>query len=173
MRTSAVGRVFSETSSKSERVAEIDGHFGPFVERLLGKLGVTQTSASEAVGVARQTFAKALEAGKSPRISWLYMQSDAVRVAIASDLVGDEYVVVKRSDAEVSMRDHFARFGTITAKTSALTTTYARSLADGDVDIVEERELRDAFTEVITEAQSQVHAIDMRQRGLKVVGGGR
>ncbi len=172
MRTSAVGRVFSNGHSKSERVAEIDGHFGPFVERLLGKLDVTQTAAAEALGVARQTFAKSLEAGKSPRIAWLYMLPEIVRVAIAQDLVGDEYVVVKRSDIGASTSDDFGRFSRITAKAAALTSTFANSLSDGRVDIVEERELLTRYDEVIAEAQSHVHAMKQRQSGLKVVSGG-
>ena len=173
MRTSAADQSFSASRSKSETMARIESDFGPWLERLIGKLGVTQTEAAEAIGVARQTFAaKALTAGKLPRLSWLYALPEAVRVAIAADLVGDDYVVVKRTDADASTSDHFARFGRITTKAAALTTTYAKSLSDGQVDIVEEREVRDAIAEVVAEGQAQMHAIDERQRGLKVVGGG-
>jgi hypothetical protein len=169
MRASAAGQSFSNSGTKSEVVAHIDRAFGPWLDRLLGRLGVTDTAAAESIGVARQTFAKHLEAGKSPRIAWLYMLPEIVRVAIAADLVGDEYAVVKRSDVKASAHDDFARFGAITAKTSSLTATYAQHLSDGIVDIVEERELREKFVEVINEAQSQVHAIDARQRGLRAV----
>jgi hypothetical protein len=169
MRASAAGQTFSNSGTKSEATASIDTHFGPWLKRVMGRLGATDTACAEAIGVARQTFAKHLDAGKSPRVSWLYMLPEIVRVAIAQDIVGDEYAVVKRSDVKASAHDDFARFGAITAKTSSLTATYAQHLSDGVVDIVEERELREKFVEVINEAQSQVHAIDARQRGLRAV----
>jgi hypothetical protein len=170
MRASAAGQSFSASSTKSEIVARIDADFGPFLKRVMGRLGATDTACAEAIGVARQTFAKHLDAGKSPRVSWLYMLPEIVRVAIAQDIVGDEYVVVKRSDVSASASDDFTRFGAIHAKTSALTATFAEHLSDGKVDIVEEQALIAKYDEMIAEAQSHVHAMRARQKGLRVVG---
>lgn len=169
MRTSAAGQTLSGSATKSETVAQIDRAVGPWIDRLLGRLGVTDTAAAESIGVARQTFAKHLEPGKSPRPAWLYMLPDVVRVAIAQDIVGDEYVVVKRSDVSASASDDFTRFGAIHAKTSALTATFAEHLSDGKVDIVEEQALIAKYDEMIAEAQSHVHGMRARQKGLKVV----
>lgn len=171
MRTTAAGQTISNACTKSDLTARIDAAFGPFVERLLGRLGITQTEAAESIGVARQTFAKALEAGKSPRVSWLYALPEAARVELAADLAGDEYVVVRRASTEATTAEHFARFGAIASATSALTGEYAKALSDGDVDIVEERDVLVRLSAVRDEAEKQIRAIEARQRGLKVVGG--
>ena len=121
MRKRAAGQSFSADSTKSEKVATIDACFGPWLKRVLGSVGSTDTACSESVGVARQTFARCLDAGKSPRVSYLYMLPEPVRVAVAADIAGEGYTAVclPTASSSASTIDAVARVHRASASVTA------------------------------------------------------
>lgn len=82
-------------SVADERMSALDATFGPFVERVLGRLGIRHAEAAQHVGITRQTFEKSLQPGKVMRATFLYALPIAARIEVVEDMLGESHAVVE------------------------------------------------------------------------------
>lgn len=120
----------------SRRVRElVEQHAGPFLERLIARMGYTHTDVAEAMDVSRQTLDQYLRGPSGKRgarltMGVLYTLPLPIRALFAEDLVGPTHMVVERPHASSAPADRRWLTRMLRGHTDALT----KAVDHGDDD---------------------------------------